>query len=105
MTTAFVAAGTKYASDSIGLLKMPYIARESITATTGAAQSTSAALTANTGTKLLFVQVQAGKTVAIEICPPNRTTQADTDSPYYQGDVIFECGPSWTISVKEITVS
>lgn len=105
MTTAFVAAGTRYASDSVGLLKQPYLARESITATTGAAQSTTTTLTANAGTKLLFVQIEAGKTVAIEVCPANRSVEADTDSPYYSDSVIFECGPSWTISVKEIATS
>lgn len=105
MTTAYVSPGSgRYTTDSVGLLANPYLERTTITATTGAAQSTAAALTP-AATKLLYVQIQAGKTVAIEVCPPNRSTEADVDSPYYTGNVIFECGPGWTISIKEVTVT
>jgi len=103
VTTANVAAGTRYATDSVSMLKMPYLARQSITAT-GTAQSTATPLTANNGTKLLNVQIQAGKTVAIEVNPPNRSVEADNDSPYYAGEVTLEAGPNWTLSIKEITV-
>lgn len=97
-------ASGRYATDSVSLLKQPYLARQSITATTGSAQSTSATLTENTAAKIVSIEVQAGKTVAIEVNPPNRSVEADTDSPYISGSVQLECGPNWTFSIKEITV-
>ena len=105
VTTAAVNPGAgRYTTDSIALMKQPYLARQSITATTGSAQSTSSDLTSNSGVRLLNIQVQAGKTVAIEVNPPNRAVDADADSPYYSGEVTIECGPNWTLSLKEITV-
>lgn len=95
----------RYTTDSVSLLKMPYLAREAVTASTGAAQSTSADLTANGGTKLFNIQIQAGKVVAIEVNPPNRSVAADTESPYYSGEVTLEAGPGWTLSILEIDVS
>lgn len=104
VTTAAVNPGAgRYSTDSVQMLKMPYLARQAITAT-GTAQSTNTALTSNTGTKLLNVQIQAGKTVAIEVNPPNRSVEADSDSPYYSGDVTLEAGPNWTLSIREIEV-
>jgi hypothetical protein len=105
VTTAPVHSGSgRYTTDSVALLKQPYLARQSITANTSSAQSTSTALTSNPACKLLSVQIQAGKTVAIEVNPPNRNVAADVDSPYFSGDVIIEAGPSWTLSILEINV-
>jgi hypothetical protein len=105
VTTAPVNAGAgRYTTDSVSLLKQPYLGRQSLTATTGAAQTTNDLLTANAGAKLLNVQIQAGKTVAIEVNPPNRNIEADSDSPYFSGDVTFEAGQNWKLSIKEIEV-
>jgi hypothetical protein len=104
VTTAPVnAAAGRYTTDSVAMLKMPYLAREAITANTGTAQSTTTALTTNSGTKLVHVQIETGKTVAIEVLPPNRTgVSADSSSPRYAGDCTFEAGPNWLFSVLEI---
>lgn len=105
VTTAAVNPGAgRYTTDSVAMLKLPYLARQSLTVATNSPQSTDAALTENNGVKLLHIQIQAGKTVAMEVNPPNRSVTADTDSPYYSGDVTIEAGPGWTLSVREIAV-
>jgi hypothetical protein len=95
-------AAGRYTSDSVSMLILPYIARESVTAS-GTAQSTTTTLTTNSATKLVHVQVQPGKTVAIEANPPNRSTEADTSSPYYAGEVTFAAGPNWVFSILDVT--
>lgn len=100
VSTAHVAAGTKFAADSVSLLKQPYLDRQAITAS-GAAQSTTAA---PTGTKILYLQVQEGKAIHYEINPPNRSVEADQSSPVLSGETQIEFGPGWTISVLEHTV-
>lgn len=99
VTTAPVAAGTRYTTDSVAMLKQPYIARSAVTAVPGEAQSTSAA---PSSTKIVFVQVQEGKAVHYEINPENRSTPADTSSPILSGDTQFECGLNWTLSFREV---
>lgn len=89
-----------YATDSIGMLKYPYSAREAITANDSAPQSTSTDLTAE-GTEMVLVQIQHGKAAHIEINPPNRSVPADVSSPIFTGDVTFRIGKNWTISVLE----
>lgn len=98
VTTAAVAAGTRYTTDSVAMLKQPYVGRASVTAVTGEAQSTSAA---PNGTKIAYVQVQEGKAVHYEINPENRSTPADTSSPILSGSTQFECGSNWTLSFRE----
>jgi hypothetical protein len=95
-------ASGRFTADGVSMLKLPYLARESITATSSPAQSTTTTLTTSTGTKLVHVQIETGKTVAIECNPPNRSTSADSSSPRYAGDVTFEAGPNWTFSILEI---
>ena len=102
LTTAAVAAGTRYATDSVSMLKQPYAARSSVTVDTGTPQSTSAAPNA---AKIAYVQVQEGKAVHYEVNPPNRSTPADTGSPVLKGSTQIEIGPEWTISFLEHTVS
>jgi hypothetical protein len=103
ISTAYVnPASGRYSTDSVGMLKLPYLAREAITATSSPAQSTTTTLTASSGTKLVHMQVQVGKTVAVECNPPNRSTDADSSSPRYSGDVTFEAGPNWVFSIIEI---
>jgi hypothetical protein len=104
LSTAHVnPASGQFASDSVGLIGWPYLAKEAITANTGTAQSTSAALTTSRGIKLLRVEVEPGKTVGIEFLPPNRTVvAADTTSPRFTGDQLFACGQDWILSIIEI---
>lgn len=101
VATANVAAGTKYATDSVALLKQPYLARASVTVS-GAAASVDAA---PAGTKIAFIQVQEGKAVHYEVNPPNRSTEADTSSPILSGETQIEFGPGWSISFTEHTVA
>lgn len=98
LTTAHVAAGTRFTTDSVGMLKQPYIGRDDVAANTSAAQASSAA---PDGTKVAYLQVQEGKAVHIEVNPANRSSEADTTSPYISGDVTIECGPGWTFSFFE----
>ena len=103
ISTAYVnPASGRYSTDSVGMLKLPYLAREAITADSITAQSTASAMTTSTGTKLVHLQIETGKTVAVECNPPNRSTSADSSSPRYSGDVTFEAGPNWTFSILEI---
>jgi hypothetical protein len=96
-------ASGQYVTDSVGLLAWPYIAKGAITADTGTAQSTSAALTASRAVKLLRVEIEPGKTVGIEFLPPHRTVvAADTTSPRFSGDQLFACGQDWILSIIEI---
>lgn len=106
VSTAPVSAGSgRFTTDSVSILRQPYLARQAITANPNAAQTTGSELTSNAGVKLVSVQIQPGKTVAIESLPPNRTgVEADSDSPYYSGDVLLEAGPGWLYSVKEIEI-
>lgn len=90
-----------YTADSFTVLKQPYIAREVITA--GAEPlSTLPALTAAPSTKLLHVQIEPNKTVAIELNPQTRHVMADADSPRYRGNVVFEATVGCTLSILEI---
>jgi hypothetical protein len=103
LVTAAVNPGSgRYSSDSVSALQMPYLARETVTANTGTAQSTTTTLTANSGTRLVHCQIQVGSTVALELNPPNRSVAADSDSPRYAGETTFIVGPNWTISTLEI---
>lgn len=101
VATAHVAAGTKLATDSVGLLKQPYLARSTVTLN-GAADSVNAA---PAGTKIAYIQVQEGKAVTYEVNPPNRSTEADTSSPTLSGETQIELGADWTISFAEHTVA
>lgn len=102
VTTAAVAAGTRYTTDSVAMLKQPYLSRSVLTASTGAAVTSAAS---PNGTKLVFVQVEEGKSVNYEVNPENRTTEADTSSPILTGQTQLECGPGWTLSFIEHAVA
>lgn len=104
LMTAPVSSGSKqFSSDSVGLLKYPYMANETISATSSAASS--AAGLAPDGCKVLLVQVQQGKAAHIEINTPNRSTAATVNSPVITGDVIFMFGENWTVSLLEHELS
>ena len=90
----------RLSTDSVSQLKQPYLAREKLTIA-GTSQ-TSSADTAPSGTKLLMVQVQEGKTVNYEISPENATvTDADQTSPTLTGDQVFHFGAGWRIAFIE----
>lgn len=92
------ASGTKYATDSVGTLKQPYINRSSVTVDNATAQSVAAA---GSGAGVALVQVQVGKAVLVEVNPPNRSVDADTSSLTIRGDTTFVVGPDWTLSFLE----
>lgn len=102
LITAPVAPGSgRFSSDSVGLLKQPPEGREKLTASTGAAVS-SAAATATGSTRLVFVQVQAGKIVHYEVTPEGRDlVEAGDTSPTITGEVVIQFGSGWRISFKE----
>ena len=102
LTTATVAAGTRFSTDSVAMLKQPYIERASVTATDSAAQSVAAAPSKTT---LAYVQVQEGKTVHYEVNPETRSVSADTSSPLLSGTTQIECGPGWSFSFLEHVVA
>lgn len=104
LMTAPVASGSKnFSTDSVGLLKYPYLANETITAS-GSAQSTASALSPN-GVQVMLVQVQQGKAVHIEVNTPNRSVAATVNSPIVTGDQIFKFGEGWSISLLEHELS
>lgn len=100
LMTVPVASGSKrFSSDSVGVLKHPYAAREAVTAN-DTAQSTTTALTPE-GTECLFIQVAQNGAVHVELNPPNRAVNADTSSPIMSGDNILCVGKNWTVSLLE----
>lgn len=105
LVTAPVSSGKggQFTSDALMLLKQPYLARQTLTVDSGTAQSSSTSTTPSK-TALLYIQVQQGKAVHLEINPPGRTVVADTSSPIVTGNVIFEAGPEYTISVLGATL-
>jgi hypothetical protein len=88
-----------FATDTIGLLKYPYLAREAITANDTAQSSASDLSPA--GTEILFAQIQGGKAVHIEVNTPGRTATADASSPIITGDVLFRFSAGWSVSLLE----
>lgn len=92
------ATGTKYATDSVGTVKQPYISRTSVTVDNATAQSVTAA---PSGAGMALVQVQVGKAVRVEVNPPNRSVTADADSLTIRGDTTFVVGPDWSFSFLE----
>lgn len=95
--------GSRYSADSVQMLKQPYMARETLSPTTGSAASSSSSL-APSGANLLRVQIEVGKTVYIEVNYSGREggeVTATSDSPSYSGDVTLEWGPGRTLSVLE----
>jgi hypothetical protein len=92
------ASGSKYATDSVGTLKQPYIERASVSVDNVTAQSVTAA---PPGSGVALVQVEQGKVVFCEVNPPNRSTSADSSSMSIQGDVTFVVGSGWSFSFLE----
>jgi hypothetical protein len=86
---------------SLTMLRQPYLARASITATTAFAQATTSALSPE-HTRLLQVQVEPGKRVRYEVTPNGQTARvADDQSPAIEGSELIDFGSGWTISIIE----
>lgn len=98
---AFRASGTAFASDSVSLLKQPYLARDQVSATSTAASSAAAP----SGARIAEIQVEDGKAVHYEVNPPSRAVDADASSPAGSGTFQLEAGTGWTISFYEKTVA
>lgn len=93
---------TQNSENAVFVLRHPYLAKESISATTGSAQTSSAALSANAGCKILRVDVQQGKIIHFEVTPSGHDARtATTGSPRLKGVDQLQWGPGWTISILE----
>lgn len=89
------------ADNAVWVLKQPYLANETITATS-TAQSSSAGLTSDASMTLLRIEIEEGKRVRYEVTPKGFDTRtADQDSPLLYGEETIHFGPGWTISLVE----
>lgn len=103
ITAPSSSAGGRFASDSVGLLKQPYIGNEKITVDS-ITPATTLAASAPSGTGIVFVQVQSGKTVHCQVSPANiDPVAATTSSPVLSGDTVLNFGPQWRLSFLECT--
>lgn len=100
ITAPTASSGGRFATDSVGLLKQPYVANEKLTVGTVTPLTTAEATTPN-GTGILFVQVQAGKVVHYQVSPNAPAVDATTSSPTMSGDTVLNCGPGWRLSFLE----
>ena len=104
ITAPVSASSGRLATDSVAQLKQPYLDKEQLSATTGSAVNSSASISDNSSTRLLWVQVAPGGTVHYEFTPANQTlVEATTGSPYVSGDQLFQFGPNWRISFLEFS--
>lgn len=100
ITAPVAASSGRYSTDSVGLLKHPYLGRDQVTAGTGAAVATSASA-APDSTRLVQVQVEPGKIVHYEAVPQGQERTAATTSPFISGTTLIHFGPGWTLSFLE----
>lgn len=92
-----------YTTDALLLLRQPYLGRQTLVVDTGTAKSSDESM-ANGHCNILFMQVETGKAVHLEINPPGRNVTADTSSPVFSGDQVFQFGPNWTVSILEASI-
>jgi len=84
------------------VLRQPYLAGQAISANTSTAQTSSAALASDAGTKILRVEVQQGKVVHYEVTPSGYDARtATTSSPTLKGRDQIQFGPGWAVSLLE----
>ena len=82
------------------ILPEPYLAKESLTASTGAAVNSASPLAA-TGARLLQMQIDGSAEVHVAVSGGNGTPTATTTDPVYAGDCLLDWGPGYMISVLE----
>lgn len=88
--------------NAVWMLRQPYLANETLTADTGAAVASTAAIFDNQHCHLLRVEVQNGKRVRIEFTPKDQDLRVATaNSPVAFGEETFHFGPGWRVSVLE----
>jgi hypothetical protein len=97
----------QFRGNSMFVLRQPYLAREKIEADGSNATSSAAALSESAHTRVLRMEIEPGKRVAYEISPPGRNggtpVAADSSSPVASGDVEFEFGLRYVISLLDVT--
>ncbi len=102
MVAAVNPSSGRPSSDSVFLLKEPYLAGEVLAPDTLTADSSDAA-TAPSETKMLKVQVQPGKRVYYEVTPGGQTLRlATSSSPIISGDETLFFGSGYRISFLEV---
>ena len=105
LVSAPVVSGSRLSTDSVQMLKWPYLGGELLTPDT-VTPVTSLAGTASAATQVAYVQVQPGKTVTYEVSTGNGAVRlATASSPTLIGDAMIQFGPGWQLSVLEITVT
>lgn len=95
--------GGQYSADSVFMLNDPYLAGEVISPSTSVAASTSAAI-APAETRMLKVQINAGRRCYYEVTPPSQTLRVATDqSPILNGDDLIYFAAGYRLSVLEVS--
>lgn len=90
----------RFTSDSLFLLRQPYLAGEVLSASASA--TASAAATCPDGTTLVHIQIAPGARCHYECTPANATlTNATTNSPIIEGSTQVQAGPGWRFSFVE----
>lgn len=106
-STAFPVASNnqQQVTSSRFMIKQPYLARQTISATSGPAVTSDAALSASQFVKCLWIQIQPGRRVHYEVWGPNADARvADTSSPVLEGGEDFiEFWTGGKISLLECT--
>jgi hypothetical protein len=88
--------------EALVLLKQPYLGREALTADVTAVESDAA--NAPSGTTILVVEVETGKTITYEVSHPNADLRtADVDSPRLTGRNVIHFGPGCRLSVLDVS--
>lgn len=87
------------------MLKYPYLYAQVLSVGTGSPAATDVSTLAPNDAqtvKLVFIQVQPGKRVHLEVTPGGQDLRpATVNSPIIQNDLITVFGPGWRISVLE----
>ena len=102
-TPPVVGSNGRLSTDSVSLLKNPYLGGEVIAPDTSTA-ATSSAATAPDGTRIAYVQVPPGSRAYYEVTPANHDLRtATSSSPIIEGNVVMEFGPGWRLSALEVS--
>lgn len=90
--------------NAVWVLRLPYIANETLTPTTGSAATSSSAQFDDANTKLMKVEVEQGKRCYYEVTPKDHDLRTATaSSPVIYGEEVIHFGPGWRISLLEVS--